>query len=175
PLTVQYADYTLWQREILGTENDPDSALSHQFDYWRNELANLPEQTTLPFDRPRPPTATYHGDIQPLHIEPDTRNAIEHLAHQHGVTPAMITQAALAVLLNKLGAGNDIPLGSPIAGRTDDALNNLIGFFVNTWVLRVNLQNTDTFTDILTQVREKALAAYANQDAPFEQLVELLN
>nr|WP_240509240.1 non-ribosomal peptide synthetase [Streptomyces agglomeratus] len=175
PLTVQYADYTLWQREILGTENDPDSVLSHQFDYWRNELANLPEQTPLPFDRPRPPTATYHGDIQPLHIEPDTRNAIEHLAHQHGVTPAMITQAALAILLNKLGAGNDIPIGSPIAGRTDDALNNLIGFFVNTWVLRVNLQNTDTFTDILNQVREKALAAYANQDAPFEQLVELLN
>ncbi|GAA3128694.1 hypothetical protein GCM10017687_49750 [Streptomyces echinatus] len=175
PLTVQYADYTLWQREVLGTEDDPDSVLSQQFAYWRTELADLPEQTTLPLDRPRPPTASYHGDIQPLHIEPDTRHAIEHLAHQHGVTPAMITQAALAVLLNKLGAGHDIPLGSPIAGRTDDALNNLIGSFVNTWVLRIHLQPTDTFTDTLTQVREKALAAYANQDAPFEQLVELLN
>ncbi|MEU8503107.1 condensation domain-containing protein, partial [Streptomyces lavendulae] len=175
PLTVQYADYTLWQHEILGSENNPDSLISQQFTYWKNELADLPEQTPLPLDRPRPHTASYHGDIHPLHIAPETRDAIEHLAHQHGVTPAMITQAALAVLLNKLGAGHDIPIGSPIAGRTDDALNNLIGFFVNTWILRVNLQPTDTFTDILTQVREKALAAYTNQDAPFEQLVELLN
>ncbi|MBC2908349.1 condensation domain-containing protein, partial [Streptomyces cupreus] len=175
PLPVQYADYTLWQHDILGTEDDPDSLISQQFTYWKTELADLPEQTTLPFDRPRPPTASYHGDIHPLHIDPDTRDAIEHLAHQHGVTPAMITQAALALLLNKLGAGPDIPLGSPIAGRTDDALNNLIGFFVNTWILRLHLHPTDTFTDLLTQTREKALAAYANQDAPFEQLVELLN
>ncbi|CAM5373110.1 hypothetical protein SNARM312S_08027 [Streptomyces narbonensis] len=175
PLPAQYADYTLWQHEILGSETDPHSLITQQFTYWRTELADLPEHTTLPFDRPRPHTASHHGDIQPLHIEPDTRNAIENLAHQHGATPAMITQAALAVLLHKLGAGHDIPLGSPIAGRTDDALNNLIGFFVNTWILRVNIQTTDTFTDILTQVREKALAAYANQDAPFEQLVELLN
>ncbi|MGY5311817.1 condensation domain-containing protein, partial [Nocardia gipuzkoensis] len=175
PLPVQYADYTLWQREVLGEESDPDSLISRQLDYWRAELADLPDQLTLPTDRPRPKTATYRGDLATFTISPATRTAITQLARQHNATPAMVLQAALTVLLHKLGAGNDIPIGSPVAGRTDDALNDLVGYFVNTWVLRTTITSTTTFTDLLTQVREKALAAYTHQDAPFERLVELLN
>jgi amino acid adenylation domain-containing protein len=175
PLPVQYVDYTLWQQEVLGSEDDPGSVVSRQFAYWRDELADLPDQITLPVDRVRPPAASYRGDIVLFTMDAELRQNVEAFARAQGVTAAMVMQAALAVLLGKLGAGADIPIGSPIAGRTDDLLNDLIGFFVNTWVLRVGLEDDATFTDVLAQVREKALGAYANQDAPFERLVELLN
>ncbi|MFG2188557.1 non-ribosomal peptide synthase/polyketide synthase [Nocardia iowensis] len=175
PLPVQYVDYTLWQRELLGSPEDPDSLLSRQFDYWRHELEDLPEQLRLPTDRPRPRVASYRGDMVLFDIDVATRIGVERLAAREGATVSMVLQSALAVLLFKLGAGEDIPLGSPIAGRTDEALSDLVGFFVNTWVLRTRLSPAAAFTEILCQVRAKALAAYENQDAPFELLVELLN
>ncbi|MDC8975810.1 non-ribosomal peptide synthetase, partial [Mycobacterium marinum] len=175
PLAVQYADYTLWQHEVLGSEGDPDSVLSQQFDYWRAELADAPKHIVLPTDRPRPPQQSFRGDQVALNIDAGLRTRIEALARQSGTTTSMVLQAALMVLLHKLGAGDDLTIGGPIAGRTDDALNDLIGFFVNTWVLRVNTSGNPSFGELLEQVRDKALAAYENQDAPFERLVELLN
>ncbi|MEV6280757.1 non-ribosomal peptide synthase/polyketide synthase [Nocardia sp. NPDC051832] len=174
-LPVQYVDYTLWQQELLGSQSDPDSMLSRQFEYWRDELAGLPEQLRLPTDRPRPRAASYGGDTLVFRIDPEMRAAVEGLASRDGATVSMVLQSALAVLLFKLGAGQDIPIGSPIAGRTDEALNDLVGYFVNTWVLRAGVDPAASFTEIVGQVRAKALAAYENQDVPFELLVELLN
>ncbi|WP_433654355.1 amino acid adenylation domain-containing protein [Nocardia sp. CA-128927] len=175
PLPVQYVDYTLWQHEVLGSANDPESLLSQQFNYWRTELDELPEQLRLPTDRPRPLVASYRGDMVMFGIEPEIRTAVERLAGREGATVSMVLQSALAVLLCKLGAGEDIPIGSPIAGRTDEALTDLVGFFVNSWVLRARVSPAASFSEILARVRAKALAAYENQDVPFELLVELLN
>ncbi|WCS21002.1 amino acid adenylation domain-containing protein [Mycobacterium marinum] len=175
PLPVQYADYTLWQRELLGREDDPNSLIYQQATYWREELTGAPEQITLPFDRPRSPQQSYRGDVLSFTIDTQLREQIQQLAQQTDTTMSMVFQAALAVLLVKLGAGSDITIGAPIAGRTDQALTELIGFFVNTWVLRVNATGNPTVKELLQQVRTKALAAYENQDAPFERLVELIN
>ncbi|MFF7841495.1 amino acid adenylation domain-containing protein [Streptomyces ossamyceticus] len=174
-LPVQYADYTLWQRDLLGDATDPDSVLAAQSSYWRRELAAVPQPLRLPVDRPRPPKASYRGEMLDFRLDDDLLVAVEKLARAHDVTVSMIMQSVLAVLLHQLGGGDDIPIGSPIAGRTDEALADLVGFFVNTWVLRAELSANPTFEELIAQVRDKALAAYANQDAPFERLVELLN
>jgi amino acid adenylation domain-containing protein/non-ribosomal peptide synthase protein (TIGR01720 family) len=175
PLPVQYSDYTLWQRELLGDENDPTSVTAKQLERWREELAGLPQPTALPTDRPRPASASNQGDVVWFSIDGQLLEAVEELARKQGVTRSMVMQTALVVLLRQLGAGDDIAVGAPTAGRTDEALSELVGFFVNTWVLRVRVSEQDTFADLLQQVRRRALAAYANQDAPFELLVELLN
>ncbi|WP_405887415.1 non-ribosomal peptide synthase/polyketide synthase [Streptomyces sp. NBC_01136] len=174
-LPVQYADYTLWQHDLLGQESDPESLLAAQTGYWHEELAGMPQPLQLPTDRPRPPRASHRGDMIEFALDAELLGKIEELAHERNVTVSMVLQSALAVLLHQLGAGDDIAIGSPIAGRTDEALNDLIGFFVNTWVLRAQLTGALTFDALLDQVKEKALGAYGNQDAPFERLVELLN
>ncbi|MEU2738043.1 amino acid adenylation domain-containing protein [Streptomyces sp. NPDC007095] len=175
PLPVRYVDYTLWQQELLGDASSENSLLARQVAYWRRELADLPQPLPLPLDRPRPTTASYRGDVVEFDLDPVLLTAVEELAHSRGSTVSMVLQTALAVLLHRLGGGDDITVGSPIAGRTDEALTDLVGFFVNTWVLRAALSGDSTFDDVLQQVRDKALAAYDNQDAPFERLVELLN
>ncbi|KAA0920546.1 non-ribosomal peptide synthetase, partial [Streptomyces apricus] len=174
-LPVQYADYALWQRELLGEDDDPASVLAQQRAYWRQELADIPQPLHLPSDRPRPPRASHRGGMTEFTVDPGLFAAVEELARTRDVTVSMVMQSVLAVLLHQLGAGDDIPIGAPIAGRTDDALDDLIGFFVNTWVLRAELAGNPTFDDLIAQVKEKALGAYGNQDAPFERLVELLN
>ncbi|KAA8883731.1 amino acid adenylation domain-containing protein, partial [Nocardia colli] len=174
PLPVQYADFTLWQRATLGAESDPDSILATQFRYWETELADAPQPITLPTDRPRPPTASNRGDVIEFAFEPALCAALYRVAHDRQVTVSMLLQSTLAVLLSRLGAGEDISIGGPVAGRTQEATHDLIGFFVNTWVLRVDLSGNPRFDEVLDQVRRKALTAYENQDAPFERLVELL-
>ncbi|WP_243698776.1 non-ribosomal peptide synthetase [Paracoccus alkanivorans] len=175
PLPVQYADYALWQRDRLGNEDDPASAMSAQIAYWRERLAELPQRLDLPADLPRPAVASHRGAHCPLELPAELHRQLAALASVHGVTLFMVLEATLAATLSRLGAGEDIAIGTPVAGRTETALEDQIGLFVNTLVLRNDVSGNPRFADLLAQVRVRALEAYEHQDLPFEQLVTLLN
>ncbi|MEZ0113832.1 amino acid adenylation domain-containing protein [Catenulispora sp. EB89] len=174
PLPVQYADFTQWQHELLAGRQDPESMLGRQLAHWQRALAGLPEQVELPADRPRPAEVTHQGSTVHFEVDGWVRQGLAGIARSSGATLFMVIQAGLAVWLSRLGAGEDIPLGSPIAGRTDAALDDLVGCFLNTLVLRTDLSGNPTFTEVVRRVREADLAAYANQDLPFEYLVDVL-
>ncbi|MGU3499521.1 non-ribosomal peptide synthase/polyketide synthase [Mycobacterium sp. C31M] len=168
-LPVQYADFTLWQRDLL-VQTGP----AHR-EFWQQALADAPDELTLPTDRPRPARPSGRGAT--LHIDLDTEiaAALRDTAAQRQVSPLMLLHTGVATLLHRLGAGDDIVVGTPVAGRAETALAEQIGFFVNTVVLRADLSGNPTLDELLARVRTADLAAFDHQDLPFDQLVELLN
>ena len=174
PLPVQYADYTLWQHALLGDERDPASLASIQLDYWRRTLADLPTRSGLPTTRTRRGVGDHRGGEYTFSLPAALLRSLHALARAQGATLFMVLQAALVATLSRLGGGDDIAIGTPVAGRSDAALADQVGLFVNTLVLRTRIVGNPTFAALLQQVREDALAAYAHQDLPFERLVDAL-
>jgi mycobactin peptide synthetase MbtE len=173
PLRVQYADYAAWQRTFLGEPGGQQTAVAaEQRDYWTSQLAGLPEDSGLRPDFPRPPLPSGNGESVTFRINSATRAKLADRCRELGVTEFMALQTAVAVVLHKAGSGVDIPLGTPVAGRTEAELDQLIGFFVNILVLRNDLRGNPTLRDLLGRARETALAAYAHQDLPFDRVVD---
>ncbi len=173
-LPVQYADYTLWQRRLLGEEDVPDSPMASQLAFWRKALCGVPDELGLPFDRPRPPIASHRGATVPVCLDAELHRRLLELAHACGASLFMVLQAGLAALLNRLGAGDDIPIGTATAGRGERKLEDLVGFFVNTLVMRTDIPGNPSFRELVNRGRDFALDAYAHQDVPFERVVEAL-
>lgn len=175
PLSGQYVDHAARLQRLLGTPAEPTPLAEAQLAHWRDVLAGLPDQLELPADRPRPPVATSAGDTVPFALDATAHEALRRLARAHGATVFMTVQAGLAALLTRHGCGTDIPVGTPVAGRDDDATAGLVGFFTNTVVLRTDTSGDPSFGDLLDRVRTATLAAYEHDALPFDHLVEALN
>jgi amino acid adenylation domain-containing protein len=175
PLALQYADYTLWQRALLGERDDPASRLHALVEHWRAALEDIPDELVLPADRRRPADPTHRGGSVTRVLPAALHAALRRLARDSETSTFMVLQAAVATLLHRMGAGDDIPLGAPVAGRGDAALEDLVGFFVNTLVLRTDLCGDPSFAQLLARVREADLVAFEHDALPFDRLVEALN
>ncbi|TYC07301.1 amino acid adenylation domain-containing protein, partial [Actinomadura syzygii] len=169
-LPVQYAEYALWHRALLA-----DGLAAQQTAYWRDALAGLPDEIDLPRDRPRPAEPSHQGDVVLFEVPADVAAGLRRVARDGRATPFMVAHAATAALLHRLGAGDDIAVGTPVTGRADAALDELVGFFLNTLVLRTDLSGDPTFAELLARVRDGDLAAFAHADLPFDRVVEALN
>ncbi|HEY0077786.1 MAG TPA: amino acid adenylation domain-containing protein [Pyrinomonadaceae bacterium] len=166
-LPLQYADYAQWQREWLQGD-----ALEAQLDYWRRQLKGAPPVLELPTDRPRPPVQSFRGAQETFALSESLSDELRKLCAREGATLYMLLLAAFQTLLHRYTNQTDIVVGTPIAGRNRSELEGLIGFFINTLVLRADVSGNPTFRELLGRVREVALGAYAHQDVPFEKLVE---
>ncbi|KPN56092.1 hypothetical protein AN931_13430, partial [Mycobacterium intracellulare subsp. chimaera] len=175
PLPVQYVDYTLWQRARFGDLDDSGSPIAAQLRYWQDALAGMPERLELPTDRPYPPVADHRGARIDVAWPAELQQRVAQVARTHNATSFMVVQAALAVLLSKVSASSDVAVGFPIAGRSDPALDDVVGFFVNTLILRVDLSGDPSVAELVARVRQRSLAAYEHQDVPFEVLVDRLH
>ena len=169
PLTIQYVDYALWQRNWLSGK-----VLERQLKYWAKQLAELPAVHNLPLDFKRPTFQTFNGRLHRFNIDSNSLKALEKLALQNQVTLFMLIHALFSVLLSRYSNSSDIVIGTPIANRLQKELEGLIGFFVNTLVLRADCKGDLSFLDFLQQIKTTNLNAQSNQDVPFEHLVECL-
>ena len=169
-LPIQYADFAAWQRASLG-----GGALDGQLEYWKGRLAGAPALLELPTDRPRPEVQSFRGALRSFGLGQQLTAALNALGHREGATLYMTLLAAFQCLLYRLSGQEDIVVGSPVAGRNQVETEWLIGFFINTLALRTDLSGDPTFRGLLGRVRDAALGAYANQDVPFERLVEELH
>ncbi|MEV6325532.1 amino acid adenylation domain-containing protein, partial [Nocardia sp. NPDC051787] len=172
PLPVQYADFALWQHTTIGTAADEDSVAAQQLSYWRDQLAGLAGPPELPMDRPHRSTPSMRGASTTVTIPAHVHERLGQIARDHNATLFMAVHAALAALLGRLSGGTDIVIGTPIAGRGERALDDLVGMFVNTLALRVAVDPAATFHDLVDRSRKTALSAFTNADIPFERVVE---
>ncbi len=168
-LPIQYADFAAWQHQWLS-----GGVLSKQTNYWKTQLAGANTVLELPTDRPRPPVQTYQGAAESLMLPQSLSASLTELSRQEGVTLFMTLLAAFGTILHRYSGQEDILIGSPIAGRNRSEVEGLIGFFINTVVLRTDFSGDPSFRSVLSRVRDMALGAYAHQDMPFEKLVEEL-
>ncbi|MFT3661297.1 MAG: amino acid adenylation domain-containing protein [Gordonia sp. (in: high G+C Gram-positive bacteria)] len=175
PLPLQFADFAIWQHEVLGSPEDPSSVVGRQLGYWTEQLAGLPDVLSLPADRPRPSSASHEGHQVDFEIPRDIAERVEAVAERFGVTPFMVVHAVLSVLLSRLSATDDVAVATPIAGRGQAELDRLIGMFVNTLVLRARVDSSMSFVDLLGQVRKTDLDAFAHADVPFEAVVDAVD
>jgi condensation domain-containing protein len=166
-LTVQYGDFAVWQRQRL-----QGALLDEHLSHWRQQLAGTPGSLRMPTDHPRPEVQSFEGAHYHFDLPSGLAESVRSLSRSEGVTPFMTLLAAFATLLYRTTGRDDVLIGSPIANRGRVELENLIGFFSNTLVLRVRLGGNPTFRELLQRVRGVALSAYAHQDLPFEQVVE---
>ncbi|TRW79695.1 amino acid adenylation domain-containing protein, partial [Mycolicibacterium sp. 018/SC-01/001] len=169
PMPVQYADYALWQQDLL------DQTADEHLQFWTDTLAGAPDELALPTDRLRPSTPTGTGGTTAVPLRSDTIDALRGLATSHQTSMLTVLHTAVVVLLHRLGAGTDIVVGTPVAGRDDAALSDLVGLFVNTVVLRTDVSDNPTIADLLTVIRAGDLDAFAHADLPFDRIVEALN
>ncbi|WP_433671224.1 amino acid adenylation domain-containing protein [Nocardia sp. CA-136227] len=174
PLSVQYSDYALWQRDVLGSPDEPESLSARQLRYWTATLDGVIEELPLPFDRPRPVVMSNRGATVGYSLSTDLVQGLEDCARQHDSTLFMVVHGALAVLLARMSGGTDVPVGTPIAGRGVAALDDMVGMFVNTLVLRTEVDPGRSFADLLGRVRRVDLDAFDHADIPFEQVVDQL-
>ncbi|MEQ1847501.1 MAG: condensation domain-containing protein, partial [Nitrospira sp.] len=169
PIPLQYADYAVWQRRCL-----TDDWLSTQADYWQKKLAGL-SKLSLPTDYPRPVVQTFNGSHRMLELPTSLIERLKQFSAEHNATVFMTLLACFQILLRRYSGQTDVAVGSPIANRTQSAVESIIGSFVNTLVLRTDLSGDPTFIELMARVRETALEAYTNQDFPFDKLVEMMH
>ncbi|GAA2264397.1 hypothetical protein GCM10010145_44460 [Streptomyces ruber] len=174
-LPVQYADHAVWQRALLAPEPEGPGRLERLTAHWRTALADLPEECTLPGDRPRPAAARGAGAHVTATVDAALHKALLDLADREGASLFMVLHAAVSALLTRCGAGEDVVLGTPVAGRSEPALDDVIGLLTNTLVLRADTSGDPAFRALLARLRTSDLSALDHQDLPFDRLVEELN
>lgn len=174
PLPLRYSDFVERHPELTGAQDGTDDPHATQLEYWKKTLADLPEHLPLPFDRPRRARPSLRGAAVIFDVPPDVYRGLSVLASKHRANLFMVLQAGLAALLTRHKAGTDIPLGCSVAGRDERALDDLVGSFANTLVLRVDTSGAPSFEELLDRVRRTCLDAFVHQDVPFARVVEKL-
>ncbi|MHC0434334.1 condensation domain-containing protein, partial [Streptomyces sp. O3] len=175
PLPVQYADYALWQEESLGDPEESGSLAHRELSFWRRELDGLPAVVDLPLDRPRPAEPSHRGGTVTGGLDEAEHRRLLALCAEHGASVFTALQAAFALAVHAAGSAPVVPVGTPVAGRSDEALHDLIGFFVNTLTLRTDVSGDPSFAELLCRTQEANLGAYAHAELPFDLIVEHLN
>ena len=173
-LPVQYKDFVSWQRKRLGERDKPDSLMTRQLAFWRERLAGLPEELSLPYDRPRPAVPSHRGSTVPFTVSAELHARLARLASKKRMSVFLLVQTAFVALLRRLGAGTDLPIGTIISGRDNEEYDELIGPFMNTVVMRTDTSGNPTFNVLLERMRSVSIDVRSNSEVPFVRVVEEL-